>query len=110
MRKEPPINDNRTRSGARPGYFLRLGDSAIPIGSPGLEIGRSPRCDVTLEDGLASRRHARVAISERGVTVEDLGSANGVFVNGERVTGTRLLQIGDVLLIGRTKLARVGSR
>jgi len=49
---------------------------------------------------LVSRRHASVTITEQGVTVEDLGSRNGVYVNAERVVGSVLLKLGDRLGIG----------
>jgi len=110
MRKEPPNSSRpstRRSSTAQPAYFLRVGEGVIPITASGIEIGRSPRCDVTVDDGLASRRHARVAVGRQGAIVEDLDSSNGVFVNGERVERTRVLESGDVLLIGRTKFELV---
>src|SRR5581483_8941268 len=48
-------------------------------------IGRSAAANVRLTDDGVSRRHARIVVVDKTVTVEDLGSANGVFVNGERV-------------------------
>src|SRR4051794_17854142 len=57
------------------------------------------------DDPEISRRHARVARGARGeLTLEDLGSSNGTFVNGERVDGARVLQLGDVVHMGRTGL------
>jgi pSer/pThr/pTyr-binding forkhead associated (FHA) protein len=53
---------------------------------------------------LVSRRHARVGVEEHRVTVEDLGSMNGVFVNGARVTAVRDLFDGDWITIGNEEI------
>ncbi|MGH8495956.1 MAG: FHA domain-containing protein [Gammaproteobacteria bacterium] len=58
-------------------------------------IGRSEECDVVLKGGYPSRRHARLSISEGAARLEDLGSSNGTFVNGERITGAVALKDGD---------------
>jgi hypothetical protein len=52
-----------------------------------------------------SRRHARIARDPSGqLTIEDLGSANGTFVNGERVSGRHVLKVGDSVEVGSTTL------
>jgi pSer/pThr/pTyr-binding forkhead associated (FHA) protein len=66
-------------------------------------IGRARDSDLTLEDGEVSRHHARVTPLEDGsVRVEDLGSANGTFVNHNELQGPARLDPGDELLIGVT--------
>src|SRR5262245_51517037 len=65
-----------------------------------MTIGRSAVCDIQVTSGLVSRRHASIAITDKGVTVEDLGSRNGVYVNAERVVGSVPLKLGDRLGIG----------
>jgi pSer/pThr/pTyr-binding forkhead associated (FHA) protein len=56
-------------------------------------------------DPEISRRHARVGRDAAGqVIIEDLGSANGTFVNGERVSAQRVLEAGDVVRVGGTSL------
>ena len=60
----------------------------------GLELG---------EDEFASAQHARIEPRSDGIWVEDLGSTNGTFVNGERITAERL-EPGDVLRVGETEL------
>jgi pSer/pThr/pTyr-binding forkhead associated (FHA) protein len=65
-----------------------------------MTIGRSAACDIQVTSPLVSRRHALVTVDERGVTVEDLGSRNGVYVNAERVTKSVTLRLGDRLGIG----------
>lgn len=67
-------------------------------------LGRLPECDVTLTDPSVSRRHARVA-EEGGVwRITDLGSTNGVKVNGERVATAELAH-GDRIELGTVRLA-----
>lgn len=69
-------------------------------------IGRDPECDLQLEDAGVSRRHAVVhADSSDGVWIEDMGSANGTFVDGRRVLGRVRLTGGEWIRIGRTALA-----
>ena len=66
-----------------------------------LVFGRSPDCDVTLDDGQVSRRHARVWPAQDGsAVVEDLGSANGTFVNHNQVLSPARLDPGDELQLG----------
>ena len=66
-------------------------------------IGRSPDADLPLEDGQASRRHAQVSpASDGSAVVEDLGSANGTFVNHNELVGPARLDPGDEVLIGVT--------
>src|SRR5829696_579995 len=55
-------------------------------GAPML-VGRAPTCDVPVFDPTVSRRHAELSLIAGGVKVTDLGSANGTFVNGEKITG-----------------------
>jgi pSer/pThr/pTyr-binding forkhead associated (FHA) protein len=70
-----------------------------------LTVGRAPECGLRLErDEFVSSRHARLTPSEEGLFVEDLSSTNGTFVNDAAVTTSRLLQIGDVVKIGETRL------
>jgi len=65
----------------------------------GLVLGRDASCDVVVAQNEVSRRHAEIAPGELGYVVRDT-SANGVFVNGERVQGSRRLSRSDVLRIG----------
>lgn len=63
-------------------------------------IGRSLDCNLTIEDPLVSRQHARIVINDAGETVEDLGSRNGVRVNGVQIKGPTPLHDGDRVRIG----------
>ncbi len=67
-------------------------------------IGRGATCEVVLDDTLVSRRHAMIRISEGSVTLMDLGSINGVVVNGEPLTESCVLGDGDRLTIGEQLL------
>ncbi len=65
-----------------------------------LVIGRDETCEVVVLDRQVSRSHARLTRLEEGVLLEDLGSKNGTFRNGERVEEPCFLQDGDFLMIG----------
>jgi len=71
-------------------------------------VGRDPLCDITYDDALLSRRHAEFVAAGDQVTVRDLGSRNGVFVNSVRVD-RRQLQQGDLVTIGETQFRFVES-
>jgi hypothetical protein len=74
-------------------------DKRIPIDLPTFLIGRAEQCHLRPADQRVSREHCLLLTDERGVLVRDLNSANGTFVNGEQVTGTRRLLPGDRLRI-----------
>ncbi len=67
-------------------------------------IGRSPDCQVTIEDPLVSRQHARIVIDDQGARIEDLKSRNGVKVNGQTIRGEHAIKDGDRLRIGTQEL------
>jgi hypothetical protein len=69
-----------------------------------LTAGRDPSCEVHLQDSEVSRRHAKLRRTADGLIVTDLGSRNGISVNGERVRGTVRLRPGDELRLATTRL------
>ncbi|MEX0952244.1 MAG: FHA domain-containing protein [Nitriliruptoraceae bacterium] len=71
-------------------------------------VGRHPDSDIFLDDVTVSRRHAELVRHDGVITVNDLGSLNGSYVNGERVD-RRGLGTGDEVQIGRFKLLFIGS-
>jgi hypothetical protein len=79
------------------------GRTAI-VGSGGSVIGRSRDCDVVLDDANVSRRHAEIRPSGGSWIVLDLGSTNGVKVNGRRINGPQSLRSGDALELGGSQL------
>jgi len=80
--------------------------------SGSLRVGRHPSSDIVLNDVLVSRTHARILVEEDGqILVEDLHSANGVYVNGERLgRHSYRLRDGDRLLIGTCELSVFATR
>jgi hypothetical protein len=81
------------------------GGETFSLDSHPLTIGRARNNDVSLlEDEYASGRHARFEPRRDGIWVEDIGSTNGTFVNGIRLTRERKLTPGDVVRIGETDL------
>ena len=70
-------------------------------------IGRDPDADIYLPSGTVSRRHARLILSAGDLTVQDLGSRNGTFVEMEQVKQPRVLRDGDELAIGDSTLLKV---
>ena len=63
-------------------------------------IGRVEGNDVVVHDSAMSRQHARIEVTDDGLTIVDLGSLNGVLLNGERMEQARVLEEGDVLQVG----------
>jgi len=75
----------------------------IPVDSMPVAIGRGGQNEVPLDgDDFASAQHARFEAKRDGLWVEDIGSTNGTFVNGARVTTPRRLTKGDVVRVGQT--------
>ena len=68
-------------------------------------IGRQAPAQVLVEDDSVSRRHAELEVTEEGVVLRDLGSANGTLLNGAAVAEEILLEPGDVLQVGMIELA-----
>lgn len=81
------------RSGPTPGAAFTLeGDQ--------LTIGRDSTNEITINDAEISRRHARLTFQGGKYVLEDLGSTNGTFVNGQRLAGPRVLKAGEVVSFG----------
>jgi hypothetical protein len=80
----------------------RAGESFRPAGER-TRIGRSPDCDVFLDDVTVSRNHAVLVERDGGFAVEDQGSLNGTFVNRRRIDSAPL-ENGDELQIGKYRL------
>jgi len=117
-RPEAPTSRNEqvppapTPVGRRP--WLELNHDSYPLLSAITVIGRDPSADITLDDTGISRRHCEIRVTHDGphllASIRDLGSTNGTYLNGERLTTARLAE-GDRITIGRTSLlVRLGER
>ncbi|WP_119072589.1 FHA domain-containing protein [Aggregatilinea lenta] len=83
------------RRGPQPNQVYELNKGIITI-------GRDITNDIVINDPEVSRHHARLTQTGAGYTLEDLGSTNGTFVNGQRLTGARPLANGDMVGMGET--------
>ncbi|HEY7676456.1 MAG TPA: FHA domain-containing protein [Candidatus Methylomirabilis sp.] len=89
-------------AGPKPELVLTLGGKTLgkfPMVVDQFTIGRAPGNDILIDNLGVSRRHAVVKVVDGRYLLEDLGSANGTFVNGERLAGPRELQDGDQIAI-----------
>ncbi len=86
-----------------------LRGTTVPLSpSSSVLIGRGSTCTLVLTDDYASTRHARIFPHHDGWWVEDLGSTNGTFVDGERIDAPRELRPGTPVRIGQTVLELQG--
>jgi hypothetical protein len=100
-RVQEPLREAEASSGARRRGVLLAEGKRLVVPAAGATIGRSRDCDIVLEDHNVSRRHAQIRPAGRNAwTVEDLGSTNGVRVNGRSVERPERLNPGDELAIG----------
>ena len=95
--------------------LMVLGDdeqvaSTYPLNRKVTLVGRSRQCQVKLEDALVSVKHMSVSVANSVCVVDDLDSSNGTFVNGERLTGVRVLNDGDEIMLGKTILRFAARR
>jgi hypothetical protein len=81
------------RSGPTPG-------ATFPLEGDQLVVGRDATSNVAISDAEVSRKHARLTFQGGKYVLEDLGSTNGTFVNGKRLTGPVVLKAGDLVSLG----------
>ena len=87
----------QTGPGLRAGSAYDLSDGAL--------LGRGEQADIQLEDGFASSRHARLVPQGDVMVLEDLGSTNGTYLNGEPLRGPQPLHPGDRIKIGDSEFS-----
>lgn len=90
----------QAEAGVRPGTVVMPSGERIPLTGERSVIGRLADCTVVIADGNTSRHHAEIRRVANAFMVNDLGSTNGTFVNGERVTAERRLADGDAITVG----------
>lgn len=83
-----------------PRALIAVEGKRLLVGPNGAVIGRSRECDIVLASTDVSRRHAQISPGESSWTIADLGSTNGVRVNGRTVTAPQTLHHGDVIELG----------
>ncbi len=83
------------RTGPNPGTVFEL-TKEVSL------IGRDVTNDVVVGDAEVSRQHSRLTRTPGGYVLEDLGSTNGTFVNGERLVAPRVMNPGDLVALGET--------
>ena len=88
-------------------YRLKIGARTLKLPEGTLDVGRMADCWLTLDDDLISRYHARFHVAADLVELEDLGSRNGTFVNGEQLEGKITLHHADKVRIGREVISFV---
>jgi len=97
-----PVQEAQARRVPR--ALVVVGGRRLPIPPEGAAIGRSRDCDIVLDDTGVSRRHAEIRPGPDGWTVADLGSTNGLRVNGQDVRGAQPLRAGDRVELGSTEI------
>jgi ABC-type multidrug transport system ATPase subunit/pSer/pThr/pTyr-binding forkhead associated (FHA) protein len=103
----PPPTRTQTRPPLRPsGPDPRR--TAPPRTTGSATVGRAKTNTVVVDDALASRVHAVLALSPAGLEIRDNNSSNGTFVNGTLITRAVMLRDGDVVTIGNTDLLATG--
>jgi hypothetical protein len=83
-----------------PRFRLKFHSTEIDLPPGEVLIGRALECFIRLDDAMVSRRHAKLEVGRNEVVLTDLGSRNGVTVNGQRVKGSFALKVGDTIGIG----------
>jgi DNA-binding NtrC family response regulator len=103
----PPAARLRVRAGGR--------ERTVPVTSAGVVVGKEPTCDAAVDDPFVSARHLRIEPQGGRWTVTDLGSTNGTFISGARVTRAELplgvpIQLGDAELVLEARDAPEAAR
>ncbi|HEX7452160.1 MAG TPA: FHA domain-containing protein [Polyangiaceae bacterium] len=105
---EDPVSEQRF-VGEAVAIKLRYRQALITLRAGKLYLGGSPECELAISDPAVSRRHARLWVSPAQIVIEDLGSQNGVHVNGTRIQGPCELRAGDTFRICSHELQLVDT-
>jgi predicted component of type VI protein secretion system len=82
----------------------RSATTTLKLGDGVTSLGRHDDCVIRIKSSQVSRRHCELLDVDGKLAVRDLGSSNGTFVNGKRVTGQQTLKVGDELTVGAVTL------
>lgn len=99
-RHQEALADVGAGAATRRRAVLVVDGKRIVVPPNGATIGRSRQCDIVLSDGNVSRRHAHITPGGQGWIISDLGSTNGLRVNGRQVEGPHPLDPGDDIELG----------
>lgn len=106
MQKEQPVKPAHLKS---PSATLAWDDRGerkeLPLGDIDVTIGRAPENSIPIDDNEASRFHCSIKPDAGGYVVFDMNSTNGTFVDGVKVSGSQVLQSGDIVKVGNTEFA-----
>src|SRR5450432_35094 len=91
-------------------HTLRYNHHDIELPEGEFVIGRAADCQLSLDDPLVSRNHATLTVTQEAVVLADLGSRNGVRVNGSRIEGKKKLVHGDQISIGGQEMVLLSRR
>jgi hypothetical protein len=97
-----PVEEAHARRAPR--ALLAVGGRRLLVPPGGGTIGRSRDCEIVLDDVGISRHHAEIRPGRGGWTIADLGSTNGVIVNGQHARGAQALRAGDRVELGSTEI------
>jgi DNA-binding winged helix-turn-helix (wHTH) protein len=99
VRSEVPNTQRADRAG-----WVVWQDRSLPLVAGSTILGRADEADLRFDLPGVSRHHARIDIKHGAITLEDLGSRNGTYLRGERITGRAALTDGDEIRLGPVRL------
>ncbi|MEP7035130.1 MAG: DUF3662 and FHA domain-containing protein [Dermatophilaceae bacterium] len=112
--RQEPVPPARPHGNSDQRPWFDVDGDRYPLLGPITVLGRDNTADVILDDPGISRRHTEIRVTSDGprlvATIRDLGSTNGTFVNGERITSHQHLTDGDRVNVGRSTLTYRAER
>ncbi|MBT2248307.1 DUF3662 and FHA domain-containing protein [Arthrobacter sp. BHU FT2] len=102
--QRPGVPAAPSRQPAKLQPVLDIDGQRYSLNAPSIVLGRSSEADIHVEDTGVSRRHLEIRTADGVTSAVDLGSTNGSYVNGQRVSGSTELTDGSTITMGRTKI------
>ena len=101
---QPNVPAAPSRQPVRLQPVLDIDGQRYSLNAPSIVLGRSSEADIHIEDTGVSRRHLEIRTANGVTSAVDLGSTNGSYVNGQKVSGSTELTDGSTITMGRTKI------